>query len=668
MSLDEQLRDALRDDAGMPERASAPWDDVRARGRRMRRNRRLGRGATAFATSAALIVAGLLLTRSSDGSGSIAVTPSTGDQVVAALSDGTVVLIDPSDGRVIDTIYEATRGDDATWTTGISAAPNGTVFIGTGASARPSCDPAEDPESIVQVRPTTANASGRAPADVVESIPGSAPLVSPDGRYLAFRSRSTDDPCGPAGSLTVRDLHTGDEHGLQDVDPNVSLQPLAWSPDSRRLLFGSGPGRMVEVAVSPEGLGAAKDLPDLFGNGFAYRADGSLLTIVPGTGAAALDPATGAVIETLSPVSGYLMGADASATSLLVASPLGDSQDGWTLSSLRAGSPTPTPLADHVLDAAWVSRAEQTPTPTTATSTSTSVAPVPGTAAVAGPMPETIVALDSAQHVVELASDDGRVLREIDPRSRRGAWGIALDRARAVAYVGQSAHTSSCTESTVEIALDTGTSRELVRGASPRLSPDGSRLAYLAQCLPDPETVVVHDLATGEEQRWTMPPSSDDSAYHPIRITGWDAGGTHVMVQVQHEPEVEWWLVDTTAANGLAAREVAATTDNALRGPVELAPLGLTSRWAGVFYESGLETARLVELDDPRATDGVTLLEWDATDEAVDGNFGVLSVDDSGQHFLLVSHPNGGPAAIYRWSVGDESPTKLADGVEYADW
>jgi hypothetical protein len=52
----------------------------------------------------------------------------------------------------------------------------------------------------------------------------------------------------------------------------------------------------------------------------------------------------------------------------------------------------------------------------------------------------------------------------------------------------------------------------------------------------------------------------------------------------------------------------------------------------------------------------------------------LLDVDASGRHFLLLRTVGSGSQTdpqhteLYRWSVGDDAPTKLADDVVAASW
>jgi len=153
-----------------------------------------------------------------------------GELAVAAGTDGLLAVDratgdaraliehDPTTGVVID----------------VSVAPDGSVWYSVSSGLSTQVDP-----SIWRL-----DTSG-APDLVVPF--GSAPAVSPDGRYLAY----ADAPPGEqqAGirrrDIVIRDLETGDErrYAPRADDPdffklNGSVQSIAWSPDGTTIAYG----------------------------------------------------------------------------------------------------------------------------------------------------------------------------------------------------------------------------------------------------------------------------------------------------------------------------------------------------------------------------------------------------------------------------------------------
>lgn len=96
----------------------------------------------------------------------------------------------------------------------------------------------------------------------------------------------------------------------------------------------------------------------------------------------------------------------------------------------------------------------------------------------------------------------------------------------------------------------------------------------------------------------------------------------------------------------------------------QLVPLGASGRWAATGRRGA--AWQLLEYDPSTGSTGAPILTW-----ADAGSVRVLTVaaDASGRHFLLASTPNqGGLVMLYRFSVGDDRPTKLETDAISADW
>jgi hypothetical protein len=113
--------------------------------------------------------------------------------------------------------------------------------------------------------------------------------------------------------------------------------------------------------------------------------------------------------------------------------------------------------------------------------------------------------------------------------------------------------------------------------------------------------------------------------------------------------------------------------------PLALSNEQVVVRVGAALHEAGLDpTAAALVADKTVAfaqdsSAGTRVREWDVSTESVlraDWGFQLpetitaLTADPSGTHFLAVSRSH----VLYRWSVGDTAPTKLADGVSTAVW
>ena len=113
--------------------------------------------------------------------------------------------------------------------------------------------------------------------------------------------------------------------------------------------------------------------------------------------------------------------------------------------------------------------------------------------------------------------------------------------------------------------------------------------------------------------------------------------------------------------------------------PLVLSNEQVVVRIGAALHEAGLDpTAAALVADKTVAfaqdsSAGARVREWDVSTERVlraDSSFQLpetitaLTADPSGTHFLAVTRSH----VLYRWSVGDTAPTKLADGVSAAVW
>jgi hypothetical protein len=242
MTTEQLLRDALDADAGAPGAPSA-WDEVRTRGVRLRRRRRAAQGAVAAVAVVAVAVGALALAGTfSDGGGTtrrgVVATPTPGasNEIVVDRGDR-IEIIDSSDGHLITTVATGIDTNPG----GVSVTPDGAAVVYTRQSSTGRCG------SELVEQPLTPGARAHV-------IVGHAwnPLVSPDGHWVAYvMNESCESPGTQSGAdfLGLTDLRTRANYRPYEQelgDHPSKLEPLAWSPDSGRLLYN-------ELRAFPDG-------------------------------------------------------------------------------------------------------------------------------------------------------------------------------------------------------------------------------------------------------------------------------------------------------------------------------------------------------------------------------------------------------------------------------
>jgi hypothetical protein len=585
-------------------------------------------------------------------------------EIAAAIGDKLVVLA-ADDGRTVRTLATA----PSLRTIGpFSASPDGSdVYY----SLIDSCD---RPTEIWRVPSDGAGEPTRVAL-------GGLPLVSPDGRWLAFAERLTlDHPCLYDVDLVVRDLTTGEEIRFP-VAGGGFVEPLAWYPDSTKLVvqrMGSDIERPIDMTleVLPSGL---RELSAVINQvqSYEFLPSGEPVTANP------LHSPTTSNIATFNPAAedgiGYtvteidragftdLVDVDSTGSKFLLFD--GKSQAGLVhrdrnLFRADLGDPKPVKIAEHVNDAVWLSSPEMTPT---TTSTTTSSAPTT--------QPDSLIALRGATELVELESTDGAERRLIASSLAFGEP-ISVNADRTQALVGYSGW-SRCTSAVDPpgnlhggvgiVDLATGDTQVVDAGAEVRggygaiWSPDARRFAFVRSHCDESDDLVVRGATGGDIVRFFTSRADWGS---PIPL-GWSADGQHLLVLVSNynaEIDDERWLVDTSESGSIEERGVLVPPRVNL---TDLKPLGATGRWVAVVGEGS--ATRLVELDVKQGIDTKTLLVWEDVDPTA--RVQVVATDESGQHLLLRTLVNGGSTRpLYRWSIGEAAPTKISDDVASADW
>jgi hypothetical protein len=191
------------------------------------------------------------------------------------------------------------------------------------------------------------------------------------------------------------------------------------------------------------------------------------------------------------------------------------------LSAALTAPRPPTVVPDPAGDAASPS----------STSATTSATPSPTASPSPSPAgPSTDALLVSRPELVELDPTTGSELRRVDARFGEG-W-VQLSVTPDGGAVFHEELWTGCATRLWRTPLDDDEPELVGKGLVPRVSPDGSTLAYVgyAPCFHDDHRLVLRDLASGDEQVWPLSQPDDELA----RIThlSWSPGGRRVAVEV----------------------------------------------------------------------------------------------------------------------------------------
>ena len=261
---------------------------------------------------------------------------------------------------------------------------------------------------------------------------------------------------------------------------------------------------------------------------------------------------------------------------------------------------------------------------------STTVPEIPATTMFGTPpRPSPLVAVGEDGAVVVLDSAGGTRLRTL---ATGATGGITLSADRTTAWF-------EAAGTILSVPVDgSSPARPLVAGTSPEASPAGARLAHISG-----NTVVVRDLATATERRWTVPGG-------PLSSLAWSGDGAS-LVWVRGGTQLMYVAVDTPGAQ---PRPV----PGAVAGPGEqlFATLGLPSGLATVLAGRGPtdgDPFRITVGADLSVTRSADALSGGARDRAFDTAWAWGLRTDS--------HGN------VRWSVGGGTGL-VATSYTAADW
>ena len=212
-----------------------------------------------------------------------------------------------------------------------------------------------------------------------------------------------------------------------------------------------------------------------------------------------------------------------------------------------------------------------------------------------------------------------------------------------------------------DLSTSTRVSRPLATGRYPLVSPDGRWLAYAkaARC-GDAATLAVRDVVSGAEREWAMPVPTDGDPYELRSPQAWSSDSRHLVITVNRSvTSTSFWEVDTAMAPGTldASAVVKLGGSSDPNGPGAL----VTASAPDHFTALGIN-GRIVDWAVPGGDVG-TLLQMPATP-----GIRIAGVDATGRHLLILAGGGASGDTLYRWTVGDAAPTKLAEGIVAADW
>jgi Tol biopolymer transport system component len=632
VNIEDRLRDALGNEPGS-DSTRGRWDGVRERARRVRSRRQRTRATIALVAVLA-IAGGLVSVLSRDDPGpNVAVGPVPSAEIAALVGDQLVVL-SADDGHVVRVLQNGIK--PALTFGGITATPDGQSVYFTKLVHRRPCD-----------TPTIVRVPVAGGPEEVLSAPAAHPLVSPDGRTLAFANGA----CGSDGaywSLVLHNLRLGstsvDQITSVDIENDAgSLEVLSWSPDSQRVLVGTyghtEPNaempliKVFDRATSQFTPLAVTEATDTA----AFLPDGRIIVSLH------LDEGGHRIVELNEDGSLGKTLLETKTAGVLHAMRVGPDGElllhfgGSILQTWRIGSKPKTILSDYVRDAVWL--------------------PAPrGVERDPQRSPDTFftVRRDGAPSMVEM-SLDGQLKRVItsDPTVVDSAYGLSITADRRYAFVNGHNFQRDCgaqplTENGAVLRVDlaTGTSQPVVNGRDGVVSPDGNQLAYVSVACDGDDQVAVHDLVTGLERFWKLPPSSPGVV--DARPLAWDKDGKQFVVRVIRDGGwIETWFVDTSGSE-LEDRRIRIGGEN--DGFDDVVPLGRTGRWAGI---PASDPRRVVEFD-PSTGGGRTLFRLRAA-VRVD----LLSSNAAGNDLLLLYNPSANIPVLMRWREGDDYPERI---------
>lgn len=477
---------------------------------------------------------------------------------------------------------------------------------------------------------------------------GRAVAISPDGRRLAIAGGTgrSGIGCGEdVASVQIRDSAAGSVRTI--VGTTGAVFSLSWAPNSRDLAFQWDKGSSYAYVLDTVGgssLNEARcvcEQSDATGwHGYLGDTGDFLGSYGPGAGSSqpnrvvALGP-DGAIGRTLfstrAPIND--LRSDASGTHVLMTTDRG-------LYRWSEGESEPTKIAEAIVAAAWI--------PEWAPST-----PIPPSkrvlAVIGGDHFGILNASDgSASYVPVLYTDVGGVSATGDGRT--------VVFAQIAGRGGCGSGNAISSQSEIDrLDLATGATEIVVGGSfSPAVSSKGL-VAYGFWC--EGNTLGFTDLATGQNYR-SNPLGSRTTEASPgidsVEPLGWSPDGTTLLYRLRLGGDPRWHYYDGRLWPAVRSADTDVT--ELAVGP---ATTGATFFDAHQFAiaEDTDTGARVRTYDTSNNSYGTELFR-------LPGSIVSLVADPSGRDFLALTYGH----VLYRWTLGDAQPTKLADGVSAAAW
>jgi Tol biopolymer transport system component len=639
--------------------------------------------------------------------------------LVALTLGGKLVQIDPATGE------ERNLGDlqtDLARRSVISLSPDGTTaYLGprTGSDV-------EDPTILAYELPTSTG------GEVVAS--GFHPSVSPDGRFLAYIPPIVRANQSPSVVVLGLDDGTSTEILVEEGTPNqpVSIDALAWTTDSSAIYLGfsgdqvhggqvspvtgdeppvgwtaPGPAQprpaaylddRTLVSVDPDGVDLGRvvafdpapdwdDLPPPTDRVPPEPAPPETVTSAPGSSApyATVTPAPPGVpsldeARELFTVDGTITTLaalpDGRALAATVTSPDGPDRPRLVRWSEDEGV---VEVADEITAVTWGPplEVEREPEPDGATTTTGPPGEPPG-----GP---AIVAITLEGDLVALDPESGNQTRiiapavvDLDANGRDFGGGRELDLTvspdgQTVYFVDEGRAQDGWIIEAVDVA--TGERRDITRGVSPSISPDGGTLAYADEYGIEPATIKLLDLATGEVEEVVIPEDLWEVAT-PALQQGliWHPDGERLYFQLEFEASggavidvgepdaVEQVWISEELGDGLLS---APAGDQLLlaHGLVPTTGVDIVSQVVTLGWNGG-ERISPGQLVDP---DGSSELVSDDPVFEIDGEIVDLSASSTGATVVAVVRGEKNEWELLRWRRGD-GVVRLAGNIAVATW
>jgi serine/threonine protein kinase/Tol biopolymer transport system component len=135
---------------------------------------------------------------------------------------------------------------------------------------------------IMPARPTLWRVSidGGEPVEVTHRVAHS-PMISPDGKFLAFLSTDSPDPLTPPNRIAIMPFDGGEAIKTFEFQPATTVVTVAqWSNDGKSILYTTNTNNLTNIWAQPIDGSAPKqvtDFKELYLTGFAWSRDGKQL-------------------------------------------------------------------------------------------------------------------------------------------------------------------------------------------------------------------------------------------------------------------------------------------------------------------------------------------------------------------------------------------------------